>query len=58
KKYSCHYCSRSFARKYDVSRHQRIHTGSKPYVCPCCSKGFSRSDARVRHFRTENSCKD
>lgn len=58
KKYSCHYCSRSFARKYDVARHQRIHTGSKPYVCPCCSKGFSRSDARVRHFRTENSCKD
>ncbi|KAG2200044.1 hypothetical protein INT47_007689 [Mucor saturninus] len=58
KMFSCNYCSRSFARKYDVARHKRIHTGVKPYVCPCCSKGFSRSDARVRHFRTETLCRD
>lgn len=56
--YPCNFCNRSFARKYDVARHKRIHTGSKPYVCPHCSKGFSRSDARVRHFRTEIACRD
>lgn len=56
--YPCNFCNRSFARKYDVARHKRIHTGSKPYVCPHCLKGFSRSDARVRHFRTEIACRD
>lgn len=56
--FSCSYCNRSFARKYDVARHKRIHTGIKPYICPCCNKGFARSDARVRHFRTEFSCKN
>jgi hypothetical protein len=54
----CEYCHRSFARKYDVARHKRIHTGNKPYACPCCPKSFARSDARVRHFRTEIACRD
>ena len=58
KTFSCPHCDRTFTRKYDVIRHQRIHTGSKPYKCPCCMKGFSRSDARIRHFRTETSCRD
>lgn len=56
--YPCNYCKRSFSRRYDVTRHERTHTGVKPYVCPCCLKGFSRSDARVRHYRTEIACRD
>lgn len=58
KVHACSYCHRFFARKYDVSRHKRIHTGSKPYACPCCPKSFARSDARVRHFRAETACRD
>ncbi|KAG0936186.1 hypothetical protein G6F57_014204 [Rhizopus arrhizus] len=56
KMHSCDFCSRKFARKYDVNRHTRIHTGKKPYVCSCCHKCFARSDALNRHIRKEVTC--
>lgn len=56
KVFSCPQCNRSFARKYDLIRHIRVHTGVKPYACPSCKKRFSRSDARTRHIRTEPNC--
>ncbi|ORZ02892.1 hypothetical protein BCR43DRAFT_423168, partial [Syncephalastrum racemosum] len=49
--HQCAYCPRSFARRHDLDRHSRVHTGVKPYVCPCCQKQFARSDARGRHFK-------
>ncbi|KAI7860260.1 hypothetical protein BDC45DRAFT_494010 [Circinella umbellata] len=55
--YQCGVCSRNFARRHDLERHTRVHTGVKPYVCPCCLKAFPRSDARGRHFRNEPKCR-
>ncbi|KAI9269138.1 hypothetical protein BDA99DRAFT_407967, partial [Phascolomyces articulosus] len=49
--HQCGVCTRTFARRHDLERHTRVHTGIKPYVCPCCLKAFPRSDARGRHFR-------
>lgn len=54
--HSCSFCSRSFARRHDLDRHTRVHTGLKPYLCPCCFRAFARSDARGRHFRSEEAC--
>ncbi|CDH52753.1 predicted protein [Lichtheimia corymbifera JMRC:FSU:9682] len=57
KSHECGYCLRTFARRHDLERHTRVHTGIKPYVCPCCLRAFIRSDARGRHFRTEKACR-
>lgn len=57
KKFACHICSRCFARKHDLQRHIRVHTGAKPYSCLSCSKSFARTDALKRHLRMEEQCR-
>lgn len=55
--YDCNLCTRSFARKHDLQRHIRVHTGAKPYYCLNCEKAFARTDALKRHLRMEEACR-
>ena len=55
--YQCPLCVRAFARKHDLQRHIRVHTGAKPYPCLCCKKAFARTDALKRHLRMEEACR-
>ena len=58
KPFPCYSCKRAFARKHDLQRHIRVHTGDKPYVCPCCKKAFARTDALKRHWGIEETCRN
>ncbi|ORX93917.1 hypothetical protein K493DRAFT_222284 [Basidiobolus meristosporus CBS 931.73] len=54
--YTCEYCGHCFARKHDMLRHRRKHTGQKPYPCESCGESFYRTDVRQRHYQNEPKC--
>ena len=41
--YICQECETDLSRSRNLNRHERTHTGKKPYQCPKCGTGFSRS---------------
>ena len=52
KKFTCPYCNQAFARKYDMEKHQRKHTGDKPYKCGICGKQFVQVGSLAVHMRS------
>ncbi|KAI9931291.1 hypothetical protein ASPWEDRAFT_100370 [Aspergillus wentii DTO 134E9] len=53
KTFHCSTCSKGFARRSDLARHERIHTGIRPHACdwPGCGKQFIQRSALTVHSR-------
>ncbi|KAM5353420.1 hypothetical protein ACJ41O_000070 [Fusarium nematophilum] len=47
----CSYCDRTFHKTEHLLRHERSHTGEKPFHCLKCGRRYARSDVLLRHVK-------
>ncbi|KAK6826916.1 hypothetical protein RU639_004424 [Aspergillus parasiticus] len=47
----CNVCGKRYTKREHLQRHERIHSGDKPFTCSVCGRCFARQDVLNRHAR-------
>lgn len=50
----CQFCGKTFHKGEHLRRHERGHTGHRPFTCLHCNRSFSRQDSLLRHQRVHS----
>ena len=50
--FECTTCGKAFWQSSNLTRHERTHSGDRPYPCTTCGMAFSRSTNLTAHERT------
>ncbi|KAK4498768.1 hypothetical protein PRZ48_009278 [Zasmidium cellare] len=49
-------CQYAFSKADHLARHERTHSGLKPFACSVCQRRFARNDSLIRHRRLNAAC--
>lgn len=55
--FKCRVCEKAFKWRSNCIRHEKIHTGVKPYKCSSCEKAFQRLSTYRLHQKTHTKQK-
>lgn len=55
--YHCDQCDGRFRHKQDLTIHQRLHSGERPYECSICYERFVANSNLIKHLRSRHVVK-
>ncbi|XP_046394555.1 uncharacterized protein LOC124162173 [Ischnura elegans] len=51
RRYQCVVCGQAYAMRCTLKRHERVHTGERPFVCGVCGRTYTRKEYLKDHMK-------